>query len=341
MQRAVAASKSGKEEEYDEILHLAITVIETSRLHIAKQLNSVTMSSYWEIGKLLYERKVESKHGESIIKRLATDLKSKYPDMGLSPRNLWDMKRFYLRYCKNDKKVRQAVAVLPWSHNLLLMGYDLNPEHILFYANEVVCKGWSREMLRHALKTGYHISLHTTEKSNNFTATLPAQQADYANEVFKSTYNLGFIDAVKPLKEIDLERHLVHKITTFIMELGSGFSFIGNQHTLMHKGKEYRVDLLFFHRRLRSMIAIELKIGEFKPEYVGKMNFYLSLLDKLEKAPDENPSIGIILCAEKDHLEVELALQDINKPISIAEYQYLLPKDRLQKLVSDEIHKSK
>lgn len=131
MQRAVAASKSGKEEEYDEILHLAITVIETSRLHIAKQLNSVTMSSYWEIGKLLYERKVESKHGESIIKRLATDLKSKYPDMGLSPRNLWDMKRFYLRYCKNDKKVRQAVAVLPWSHNLLLMGYDLNPEHIL------------------------------------------------------------------------------------------------------------------------------------------------------------------------------------------------------------------
>ena len=133
MQRAVAVSKSGKEEEYDEILHLAITVIETSRLHIAKQLNSVTMSSYWEIGKLLYERKVESKHGESIIKRLATDLKSKYPDMGLSPRNLWDMKRFYLRYCKNDKKVRQAVAVLPWSHNLLLMGYDLNPEHILFY----------------------------------------------------------------------------------------------------------------------------------------------------------------------------------------------------------------
>ena len=199
MQRAVAASKSGKEEEYDEILHLAITVIETSRLHIAKQLNSVTMSSYWEIGKLLYERKVESKHGESIIKRLATDLKSKYPDMGLSPRNLWDMKRFYLRYCKNDKKVRQAVAVLPWSHNLLLMGYDLNPEHILFYANEVVCKGWSREMLRHALKTGYHISLHTTEKSNNFTATLPAQQADYANEVFKSTYNLGFIDAVSSL----------------------------------------------------------------------------------------------------------------------------------------------
>ena len=121
------------------------------------------------------------------------------------------------------------------------------------------------------------------------------------------------------------------------MELGSGFSFIGNQHVLEYNGKEYRVDLLFFHRRLRSMVAIELKIGEFKPEYVGKMNFYLSLLDKLEKAPDENPSIGIILCAEKDHLEVELALQDIHKPIGVAEYQYLLPKNKLQELITDEM----
>ena len=121
---------------------------------------------------------------------------------------------------------------------------------------------------------------------------------------------------------------------------GSGFSFIGNQHTLTCNDKEYRVDLLFFHRRLRSMVAIELKIGEFKPEYVGKMNFYLSLLDKLEKAPDENPSIGIILCAEKDHLEVELALQDVNKPIGVAEYQYLLPKNKLQELVTNEMKSS-
>ena len=158
--------------------------------------------------------------------------------------------------------------------------------------------------------------------------------------MFRSSYNLGFIDAVEPLKELELERRLVQKITTFLMELGSGFSFIGNQHTLTCNDKEYRVDLLFFHRRLRSMVAIELKIGEFKPEYVGKMNFYLSLLDKLEKAPDENPSIGIILCAEKDHLDVELALQDVNKPIGVAEYQYLLPKSKLQELVTDEMKKS-
>lgn len=328
------------EDDYNELLRRAVAVIETSRIQIAKRLNSVVMSSYWEIGKLLEERKINGKHGDGVVKRLSVDLKSKYPDMGLSPRNLWDMKRFYLSYSNKDIKVRQAVAVLPWSHNLLLMSYDLSAEHILFYSNEVFTKGWSRDMLRHALKSGFHLSAGATGKCNNFDATLPSRQAEYANEVFRSSYNLGFVDAVEPLRELELERRLVQKITTFVMELGSGFSFIGNQHVLTCGDKEYRVDLLFFHRRLRSMVAIELKIGEFKPEYVGKMNFYLSLLDKLEKAPDENPSIGIILCAEKDHLEVELALQDVNKPIGVAEFQYLLPKSRLQELVMNEMRKT-
>ena len=328
------------EEDYNELLQQTVAVIEVSRLRIAKQLNTVAMSSYWEIGKLLDERKLDSKHGDSIVRRLSIDLKTKYPDMGVSPRNLWDMRKFYLLYCQHDIKVRQAVALLPWSHNLLLMSYDLSPEHVVFYANEVVSKGWSREMLRHALKSEYHLSIQAEGKSNNFDSTLPVQQADYANEVFRSSYNLGFVDAVEPLKELELERRLVQKITTFIMELGSGFSFIGNQHTLTCNDKDYRVDLLFFHRRLRCMVAIELKMGEFKPEYVGKMNFYLSLLDKLEKAPDENPSIGIILCAEKNHLEVELALQDVNKPIGVAEYQYLIPKNKLQELITNEINQS-
>ena len=335
-----AVSQQFNEEEYNKLLQQAVAVIEVSRQRIAKQLNTIAISSYWEIGKLLEEKKIDSKYGDSVVKRLSVDLKAIYPAMGLSPRNLWDMKKFDLRYNEEDAKVRQAVALLPWSHNLLLMSYDLSPEHIVFYSNEVAAKGWSRDMLRQALKSGYHLSVGAIEKSNNFDSTLPAAQAGYANEVFRSSYNLGFIDAVEPLKELELERRLVRKITTFIMELGSGFSFIGNQHTLMCNGKEYRVDLLFFHRRLRSMVAIELKIGDFKPEYVGKMNFYLSLLDKLEKAPDENPSIGIILCAEKDHLEVELALQDVSKPIGVAEYQYLLPKSKLQELVTDEMKRS-
>lgn len=333
----LTTSKHFNEEEYNQLLQQAVAVIESSRLQLAKQINTTAISSYWEIGKLLEERKLDSKHGDSVVKRLSVDLKSRYPEMGLSPRNLWNMKRFYLHYSQDDIKVQQAVALLPWGHNLLLMSYDLPAEHIIFYANEVFTKGWSRDMLRHALKSAYHLTVQTAEKSNNFSVTLPAKQAEYANEVFRSSYNLSFIDAVEPLKELALERRLIKKITSFIMELGSGFSFIGNQHVLEYNGKEYRVDLLFFHRRLRSMVAIELKIGEFKPEYVGKMNFYLSLLDKLEKAPDENHSIGIILCAEKDHLEVELALQDIHKPIGVAEYQYLLPKNKLQELITDEM----
>ncbi len=337
----LTTAKHFNEEEYNQLLQQAVAVIESSRLQLAKQINTIAISSHWEIGKLLDERKLDSKHGDSVVKRLSVDLKSRYPEMGLSPRNLWDMKRFYLRYNQDDVKVRQAVALLPWGHNLLLMSYNLSADHVVFYANEVFCKGWSRDMLRHALKSGYHLTIQATEKSNNFSTTLPAKQAEYANEVFRSSYNLGFIDAVEPLKELALERRLIKKITAFIMELGNGFSFIGNQHVLEYNSKEYRVDLLFFHRHLRSMVAIELKIGEFKPEYVGKMNFYLSLLDKLEKTPDENPSIGIILCAEKDHLDVELALQDIHKPIGVAEYQYLLPKNKLQVLVTDEIKKSR
>ena len=152
-----AVSQQFNEEEYNKLLQQAVAVIEVSRQRIAKQLNTIAISSYWEIGKLLEEKKVDSKYGDSVVKRLSVDLKAIYPAMGLSPRNLWDMKKFYLRYNEEDAKVRQAVALLPWSHNLLLMSYDLSPEHIVFYSNEVAAKGWSRDMLRQALKSGYHL----------------------------------------------------------------------------------------------------------------------------------------------------------------------------------------
>ena len=145
------------------------------------------------------------------------------------------------------------------------------------------------------------------------------------------------LDITEKIKETDLEKRLVEKIKSFVLELGKGFTFIGNQHRLAYNNKEYFVDMLFFHRGLLCLVAIELKIGRIKPEYIGKMNMYLSLLDKLEKGENENNSIGIILCADKDHLDVEIALQDINKPIGVAEYQLLLPKDQLQNLLVNEI----
>lgn len=326
--------------EYGNILQQAVQEIRRARIVIAKQINSSIQSSYWNLGKLLFDKQLEEGYGSGVVNQLSIDLKKEFPDMGLSPRNLWNMKLFYERYRLANPKLLQAVAVLPWGHNLLLINKVQSLDAVEFYANEAVSKGWSRDWLLNAIKMDSYAYAQKQIKSHNFSETLTEIDADYANEVFKDSYNLGFLGITEKTKEIELENRLVEKIKAFVLELGKGFSFIGNQHRLEYNGKEYFVDMLFFHRGLRSLVAIELKIGSFKAEYVGKMNLYLSLLDKLEKGENENQSIGIILCADKDHLDVEIALQDINKPIGVADYQLLLPKDKLQNLLIDEIKKS-
>lgn len=326
-----------KKEEYESILKQAVEQIRTTRIIVAKQVNSATQSIYWNLGKLISEKQLAEGYGSAVVNQLSVDLKKEFPDMGLSPRNLWDMKRFYERYYLADLKLRQAVAVLPWGHNLLLINKVQSLEAVLFYANEAITKGWSRDWLLNAIKMDSFSHHQTQIKSHNFNETLSDIDADYANEVFKDRYNLGFLGITEKIKETELEKRLVEKIKNFVLELGKGFTFIGNQYRLEYNNKEYFVDMLFFHRGLRSLIAVELKIGSFKAEYVGKMNLYLSLLDKLEKGETENNSIGIILCADKDHVDVEIALQDINKPIGVAEYQLLLPKKQLQDLLVNEI----
>ncbi len=327
--------------EYSKILHQAVSEIRVARTQIAKRVNSATNSVYWKLGKLLFEEQLEKGYGSGVVNQLSIDLKNEFPDMGLSPRNLWDMKRFYERYYQADKKLRQLVAVLPWGHNLLLIQKVPSLAAVEFYANEVITKGWSRDLLLNAIKMDSYSQSQSEISSNNFSQTLPQINAEYANEVFKSNYNLGFLGITEPVKELELEKRLISKIRNFILELGKGFSFIGNQYRLEYNDKEYFVDMLFFHRRLHCLVAIELKIGSFKAEYVGKMNLYLSLLDKLEKSEEENQSIGIILCADKDHLDVEIALQDINEPIGVSEYQLLLPKEELQELLISEIKADK
>ena len=279
--------------DYEEILQRAVAVIENARTSVARHLATTASNTYWEIGKLLHEKKLESKHGSEVVKRLSSDLKERYPKMGIAT---------------------------------------------LYYAQESVAKGWNRDLLLNALKLKMHETHALVSTDNNFSSTLPATQAQYANEVFRSSYNLGFLGVTEPILELELERRLVEKIKLFLLELGKGFTFIGNQHVLEYNGKEYRVDLLFFHRKLRSLVAIDLKIGEYKPEYAGKMNTYLSILDRIEKSDDENRSIGIILCAEKDNVEVALSLEDMGKPIGVADYQLIIPKEELQKTISAEIH---
>ena len=326
-----------KESEYNSILLQAVAVIDEARTVVAKNVSQVTNMAYWNIGKLLHEKKLESKHGSQVVRRLSADLKQRYPKMGVMPRNLWYMKTFYERYAESDAKVQRAVALLPWSHNLLILSKDLDDAATLYYAKEVMEKGWNRDLLLNAIKMQMHKSQPQLPIDSNFDKALPAPQAAYANEVFRSQYNLGFLGVTEPLAELELEQRLVEKIKLFLLELGKGFTFIGNQYELELGGKTSKVDLLFFHRGQHALVAIDLKIGEFKPEYAGKMNYYLSLLDRLERRDDENRSIGIILCAEKDHLEVELALEGMSKPIGVADYHLLIPKEELQKVVTDEI----
>ena len=324
-------------DDYTEILRHAVAVIEHARTEIARHVNGYVSTAYWEIGQMLHERKIESGYGDNVVRRLSADLKERYPKMGVSPRQLWNMKKFYERYAEHGEKLLRSVALLPWSHNLLLLNKGLDDNATLYYTQETVAKGWNRDLLLNAIKLNMYETQALAKVDNNFDRTLPAEQAQYANEVFNSSYNLGFLGVTSPILELELEDRLVKAITRFLMELGNGFTFIGNQHVLEYNGKESKVDMLFFHRGLRCLVAVDLKIGAFKPEYAGKMNYYLSLLDRLERGADENRSIGIILCAEKDRVEVELALEDMGKPIGVADYQLIVPKEKLQKVLADEI----
>lgn len=326
------------ESEYTDILKQTISVIETARSKAAKVIVSTSNEMHWNMGKLLYERKLESTHGESIVKRLSADLKTTYPKLGMSVSNLWNMKRLYVRFHQSEPKIQQAVIVLPWGHiNLLIREFNNNDEAIFYYATQSKEKYWSRALLANAIKMEMHKHLPTNNASNNFSLALPGLQASYANEIFKDTYNMGFLGITEPVFELELESRLTEKIKQFLLELGKGFTYIGNQYSLEFNGKEYRVDMLFFHRKLRSLVAVDLKIGEFQAEYIGKMNLYLSLLDKLERGEGENPSIGIILCAEKDNVEVEVAMDGFIKPIGVADYRLIIPQKELKELVSDEI----
>ncbi len=326
------------ESEYNEILRQAVAVIETARSNAARAIVSTSNEMHWQIGQLLYERKLESAHGDSVVKRLSGDLKAMYPKMGMSVSNLWAMKRYYVRFHLSDPKLQRSVGVLPWRHiNQLMSKLKDDDDAIQYYAEKTIEKGWKCDLLVNAIKLEMHKHQPETNVSNNFAVALPEAQAAYANEVFKDSYCMGFLGVTEPILELELERRLVDKVKQFLLELGQGFSYIGNQHVLSYNGKDYKVDMLFFHRGLRSLVAVDLKISEFMPEYVGKMNIYLSLLDKLEKRQDENPSIGIILCAAKDNVEVELALEGFTKPIGVAEYKLIVPQNELKQLISDEI----
>ncbi|MCK4401633.1 DUF1016 family protein [bacterium] len=323
--------------EYSHFLNEIKSRIITSRIQAIRSVNKELIELYWEIGKAITERQKKFGWGKGVVKQLSEDLTSEYESFkGFSRDNLWRMRMFYLEY-KDYTKLAQLVPEIPWGHNILIMQKLKNSKEREYYIRSCIQLGWSRNVLLNQIKAdAYALSLR--RKTHNFPKVLPKHLAEQADESIKSVYNLDFLDITKPVLERELEKRLVDRLKRFMLELGKGFSFIGNQYRLTLEHNEYFIDLLFFNRELKSLVAIELKTGKFEPEYAGKMDFYLHLLDEQVRLKDENPPIGIILCADKDNIVVEYALRSVKKAVGVAEY-YLtkrLPKEFKEKLPDAE-----
>ncbi|MCL2144612.1 MAG: PDDEXK nuclease domain-containing protein [Endomicrobia bacterium] len=322
---------------YDDILKQIITEIKAARVNAARRVNVTMIQAYWNIGHKLSKEKIEKGYGGNVVERLSVDIKSEFSNLkGFSPRNLWNMKLFYEFYSAADEKLQRKVAVLPWRHNILILTKIKDLSEAKFYIESALEMGWTRDVLLNFINADAYRNAKNP-KLHNFNKVLPEHLQDQADEILKSSYNLSFLGIERPVKELELEKRILEKIKLFILELGKGFSFMGNQYRISSRQKDYFIDLLFFNRNLKSLIAIDLKIGNFKPEYAGKMNFYLGILDDKVKIKGENPSIGIILCADKDKVDVEIALRDINKPIGVADYKLYLPEKKLKELISKEL----
>ncbi len=314
--------------------------ITSARITAYRRLNKELIKVYWEIGRLISERQQQFGWGKSIVERLAKDLQRDYPGTkGFSAQNLWYMRQFYMGY-RNYPNLQQLVGEIPWGQNLVIMSRLKDMSTREFYIRGTIQLGWSRDVLVHQIEAEAHKQAKV-KKMHNFPKTLPAHLAEQADLAIKDTYTLDFLDVAQAISEREMERKLIVNLKNFITELGLGFCFIGSQYPLRLKEKEYYIDLLFFHRRLKCLVAFDLKIGEFKAEYAGKMNFYLNLLDDLLRLPEENPSIGIILCKSRDRLEVEYALCGIRKPIGVSEYKLTkkLPKNLSKSLPTPEMLK--
>ncbi len=346
--------------KYEEIVKSLKEKIRLSRINAVYTVNAQLLAIYWEIGKTILEQQSVEGWGTKVIDRLSRDLKAEFPEMkGLSVRNIKYMRAFAEAYPnfnlqignhliqsniqpneivqvalaqidekQKDKIVQVNLAQLSWYHHITLLDKVKDPEIRLFYIQQTIENGWSRDVMVHQIEG----ELHKRQGNiiNNFQSTIPSANSELALQVFKDPYKFDFIYLGKEAKERDLEDALINQMTKFLLELGQWFSFMGRQYKITLGDKEYFFDLLFYHTRLKRYIVIDLKIDEFKPEYKGKMEFYLNLADDQLKGENDNPSIGLILCKTKDGLVAEYALRDSNKPIGIAEYQ-------LNKMLPEEI----
>lgn len=308
--------------DYKAFLNSVQRRIQESQLKAVLAVNSELISLYWEIGKMLFEKMQSEGWGAKTIDRLAQDLSSRVPDIsGFSARNLRYMKRFFEIY-QDTPILQRPVAKLPWGHNVTLMEKLTSNDERFWYAEQTIENGWTRPMLILWIESDLYS--RQGKAITNFKNTIPNVNSDLAEQTLKDPYNFSFLSLDKKHREQDLEQGLIDHIQKFLLELGQGFAFVGRQVKLDFGGKDYQIDLLFYHLKLRSFIVIELKATEFDPRDVGQINFYLSAVDELIKHSSDNPSIGLILCKTKDNFTAEYAIRGIKNPIGIAEYEVQL-----------------
>jgi predicted nuclease of restriction endonuclease-like (RecB) superfamily len=306
-------------EDYHDFLRELKGRILQAQVRAIISINRELVLLYWQIGRDILNRQQQQGWGAKIIDNLAADLRTAFPEMkGFSPRNLKYMRSFAETY-PDEQFVQEVLAQITWYHNIALMEKLKSSEQRLWYARQTIEQGWSRNVLVHQIESGLY--RRQGKADTNFSRTLPNPQSELAQQLLKDPYNFDFINLGKETQERELEKALIDRIRDFLLELGVGFAFVGSQYHLEVEGEDFYIDLLFYHLRLRCFVVIDLKVEAFKPEFSGKMNFYVSAVDDLLKHRDDMPTIGMILCKNKKQKIVQYALRDLNKPIGISTYQ--------------------
>ncbi|SRR6266699_125979 len=305
--------------------------VQRAQLQAVLSVNRELILLYWHIGNAIWKRQQEQTWGAKVIEQLSRDLHAAFPYMkGFSPRNLQYMRTFAEAY-PDEQFTQQAVAQIPWGHHTVLLDKVTDPEQRMWYNQQTLEHAWSRNVLAHQIETDLYG--RKGKAITNFSSTLPALHSDLAQDALKDPYVFDFITtSEEETKERDLQSALIAHIRRFLLELGVGFTFVGSNYHVQVGENDFYIDLLFYHIRLRCYVIIELKTGEFKAEYAGKMNLYLAAVNRQIKEPGDNPSIGIILCRSRDKATAEYALSDVQKPIGVASYTTGLPEMLRDKL---------
>jgi predicted nuclease of restriction endonuclease-like (RecB) superfamily len=298
--------------------------IRSVQIKAALTINSALIEFYWDIGKMITEK--QTVWGSQFLDKLSHDLKHEFPDMeGLSVRNLKYTRQFYQFYNATNtlhpikEFGQQLVAQIPWGHNILIFSKSREVNEAHFYIQQTLENGWSRDILGLQIKSNLYA--RQGKAIHNFQQTLPDPMSDLAGQILKDPYNFDFLSMTKNYKERELENALVDNVTKFLLELGSGFAYVGKQVPIEVGGQEFFIDLLFYHLKLRAYVVIELKVTDFTPEHAGKLSFYLSVANDMLKHPSDNPTIGLLICKNKNDIVAEYALKDIKQPIGVTEYQ--------------------